>query len=583
MKRKLSMVIALVLCVVMVVAMFAGCAGDTQDSSKPEESKSEASKADDSSKEDEQPKEMVTLDVILNLGSGLQEGLWWTDYLLEKTGCKLNIINGNDTDIATYIAADNLPDAFHIAGQTTTLENMKAIVAAGQAINYDEYKDSIPNVYSAINETALKYSRDTFGGGTNLYYLPGASSETDSDFGGTEYGMRINLAYFEEYIAENGYPELKTLDDFIPVLKWMQDKHPTTEDGQPAYGMSMFTDWDGNFIAHSSGFMQQLGYYPSVWPMIVKCDDMSTSYAFDDNSIYYQVLKFFFHAQQAGILDPDTLTQTWDDFVAKNNADRVYSGYCWSISTECKLVMYDDYHPVSYSGAWILGNWNGSAGIGVSSKSKNIDRVLDVMNFACDYDNVWYCLFGPQGEYWDLNDDGVPYITDFGYEMADDETVVFAEGGNIADAPNFNLRLLNYLQTKHPVYGVTADPGSWPVADDKKTDVQKNWEAFCKEQYNVDLGDVTLSEVGLLNALDRFSVYRAEFSDSTRSEEMNDILTRATSFVPDSCWKMVYAKDEAEFDALWKQLQSDVEAINMRSVYDYECEKLANGEIFYID
>ncbi len=578
MNRKLRMFLALLLCAAMTVCLLGGCAGETQDGSKPGESKSEASKADESSKEDEQPKEPVTVEVMFNVGSGLQEGFWWTEYLKEKTGVTLNIINGLDADPATYIAADNLPDAFFFH----VVDNIKGAITARQVVDLDEYKDAIPNVYLAVTSEALDYSRNTFGGGSALYFLPGASSEYDTDFGGTEYGMRIHLPYFEEYIEVNGYPELKHLEDFIPVLRWIQDKHPTNEEGQTAYGITSFTSWDGNFLNHSGQFIQQLGYYWGLWPALVKLDDMSTSYAYDDNSIAYQVLKFLFKAQQAGILDPDTPTQTWDDFLAKIESERTYSGYAYASPAKCRLVLYDDYHPVSYSGAWILGNWNGNAGLGVSSKSDKLDRVIDVINFACDYDNVWYCLFGPQGEFWDLNDDGVPYVTDFGREMQEDETVVFAEGGNIRNQPGFNIRLLSYYQTPHPVYGVTADAGSWPVSDENKSDIQKEWEAFCKERYNVDLGDVTLSEVGLLNALDRFSVYRTDLRDNNMREDMADILTRGAAFEANTCWKMIYAKDEAEFEALWKQLQSDVEAINMRSVYDYECEKLANGEIFYI-
>lgn len=608
MKKHLSTIIAILLAMALITALFAGCSpkdssSKTSDSGsssektqtetkkeepKKEEAKKEEPKKEETKKEEPAPaadakQEVITLDCILNLGAGLQTDLWWTDYLEEKTGAQLNVINGNDADLATYIAADNLPDVIHFAGKSTTVDEMKLAVQAGQLINYDDYKDQIPNVYTTINETALNNSRSVFGEGSGLYFLPGAASEYDSSYGGTEYGMRIHLPYFEEYIAANGYPELKTLNDFIPVLKWIQEQHPTNEAGQSAYGMSFFTDWDGNCINYADKFQQQLGYYSATWPCVVKVDDMTTHYAFEDNSIYYQSLKFMFNAQQAGIIDPDSLTQTWDDYCAKTAADRTYSSYCWSHPKNNKLVIYDEYHPVSYSGAWVLGNWNGNAGLAVAKKSDKIETALKVINFACDYDNVWYCLFGPQGEYWDLNSDGAPYITEQGYKMQEDETVELSVGGNpIKDAPSFNLRLLSHTQTPHPTYGYIANPGSWPADPSKKTEVQLEWEAFCKDNYGVDLGDAALSEIALLNELKLFSVYRSEYSDPAISEDMTDLLTRAASFVPDTCWKMIYAANEAEFESIWQQLQDDLEAINFYSVYEYEAERLKNGEIWYM-
>lgn len=575
-------ILALLLAVIMVAAMFAGCSDDTQESSVADDKSSAAaddkeSEAEESEETDE-PQEVVTIDAIFNLGSGLQEGFWWTDYIEEKVGVKLNILSNNDVDVATYLAADNLPDATFFAN---SVENMKIAAQGGFLIDYDQYKDAMPNMYATINETALQYMRDNYGA---LYFLPGAASETESAAGYTEGGMRINLPYYLEYVEANGEPELESIEDFIPVLKWIQEQHPTNEEGQPAYGMSFFTEWDGNNANQVNMLIQQYGYY-CLWPAYIDLDDMSTHYALEDGSIYHRMLKFLFDANQAGIMDPDTLTQTWDDYCAKTSSNRTYSSYGWSCPPDAKLVVYDEYHPVSYSGPWILGNWAGTAGLGISAKSDKIDKCLELINFACDYDNVWYCLFGPQGEYWDLNDEGKPYITETGIQMQQDETMELSVGGNPAfDAPGFNMRLLSHLQTKHPVYGVSADTASWPLADPSaKSEIQVLWETFCKDNYGVDLGDIKLSEVALINELDLFKPYRGEIRDPGISEEMQELLTRAAGFVPDTSWKMVFAANEDEFNALWKQMQADLDSINFRSVYDYEVNKLQSGEIWYLD
>ena len=50
-----------------------------------------------------------------------------------------------------------------------------------------------------------------------------------------------------DYYYELGCPEIKNMDDILTVCKQMQDNHPTSDSGKPAYAFSLFPDWDRRF------------------------------------------------------------------------------------------------------------------------------------------------------------------------------------------------------------------------------------------------------------------------------------------------------------------------------------------------
>jgi putative aldouronate transport system substrate-binding protein len=55
----------------------------------------------------------------------------------------------------------------------------------------------------------------------------------------------------------------------------------------------------------------------------------------------------------------------------------------------------------------------------------------------------------------------------------------------------------------------------------------------------------------------------------TLSTDMQDLKTKLGSVIQPTSWKMVYAKDQTEFDTLWKQLQADCKEIGLKTCVDY--------------
>ena len=65
-----------------------------------------------------------------------------------------------------------------------------------------------------------------------------------------------------DYYVGVGAPEMKTTDDLLNMLKDMMEKYPTNSNGDPAYAISMWPDWDGESIANANLIAQRYGCMP---------------------------------------------------------------------------------------------------------------------------------------------------------------------------------------------------------------------------------------------------------------------------------------------------------------------------------
>ncbi len=581
-------IIAFLLLCCMVISL-AGCSKQSNEQAsnteKPTATAAPTAAATDAAAATEAPTkadEVVTIDVYISCdgATGLQNGnKWWVKYLAEEIGVQVNLINAYRVDLATYLAGGNLPDLIVFNDQQAEL--FENAYEAGYLVNLDERKDQIPNVFANLTEYALDVQRDYTDG--VLYSLPTESSEYRTSVGRVEYRMCLLKDPYEAYLAANGKPELKTIFDFIPVLQWMQENHPTDKMGRKTFGMSFFTDWDGNTNQLIDKLCQMEGYLSmACFPAVVYADDMSTQYIFDDDGIYKRMIQFMFEVNQAGLLDADTLTQSWDTLQNKITGGRVLSGVTWYDPTPYHVVVdYEDFHPIDVYGPWRAGNFAGVQHVAVAANGEHVDKVLALLNMAADPDAVWYCMYGNQGEWWDLNENGEPYITELGVKMGKDKRLQFADGGNPQDESFLGetFRLLS-PHTPHPVYGIGND---WRYFKTVAPLDQESEEliAFYEEYYGIDMQGIYRGETQVVEALGKFATYRLEFSDVTQSDEVKDILTRSAPICSKAVWNMIYAKDQAEFDRLWKELQEDMEYLGMRDVYDYEVQRLNDGTLRY--
>ena len=97
----------------------------------------------------------------------------------------------------------------------------------------------------------------------------------------------------------------------------MQDNHPTSDSGKPAYAFSLFPDWDGDSMTCANKYAIMYGYGGTTGYVFYKANGKDYFDIADDNGIYYKTLEMYYKANQMGMLDPDSSTQNFDDLNAK--------------------------------------------------------------------------------------------------------------------------------------------------------------------------------------------------------------------------------------------------------------------------
>ena len=144
----------------------------------------------------------------------------------------------------------------------------------------------------------------------------------------------------------------------------------------------------------------------------------------EKGSSYYEALKWMSTANRMGLVDPDSMTQTYEISQAKivdsgQYLTAMYGNYYSGYNTDEHVngdepsgfmpLIWDGQHPVVAGDTLIGGDTNNP--VFVSSTTKELDACLRFVNMMFDEDALMVMYGGPQGELWDIVD-GEYVLTD---------------------------------------------------------------------------------------------------------------------------------------------------------------------------
>lgn len=256
--------------------------------------------------------ETITLTVFSQPAnwSGRQIG-WGAALLKDMFNVELNIIPDVSGAYETRMEKGDLGDIV-VWGDTGT----DYVTAVEQGKLFDLEEDQLLDVYG-------KYMDDTFPAAfeANKEISPDgevhaignnvAADSSDHDLFIYNWGTRWDL--YEKL----GKPEVKNLDDFIEVLKQMKALEPTGDDGKPTYAASLWPDWDGNLVMNVKSLAQAYHGYDEVGIGLMDPQTGTFYDALDPDGPYVEALRFYNRLYREGLLDPDSMTQTYDEMLAK--------------------------------------------------------------------------------------------------------------------------------------------------------------------------------------------------------------------------------------------------------------------------
>jgi putative aldouronate transport system substrate-binding protein len=501
--------------------------------------------------------------------SGLMES-WWADVVEEQVGVRIELMPAGDQGeqkLQALMAGGELPD---IVGFKTSRQIEDAI-RANMLANLDKHLNALPNV-TAVGRDALQYYRDNVSAGTGgVYAIP-------DRIGPSEVGVDLNWGPYLRWdlYKRIGMPKIRTLEDYLPVIKAMQELEPKNKDGQAVYGITMWKDWDNyvSFLATEPGAVQGIDtgdIFGSMLPFLqVDLKSNSTKSILDSDSQYIRALLFCYRANQMGLMDPDSPTQRFDAAWSKVENGRIlFSWWPWfagkydtAENTEAdpprgsRPVFADECRPFWPAEKPIGGSWP----MAISSATDHLDASLRYLDFMFSADGLMTLANGPRGVTWDVGADGKPFITDEGWSLIENNKQL-PGGGTLSDGTaTLNFYGLS-LMIENPSFGVPISYAYWPSSQNRKPSaLLKDWQETTG--YST-MRDLVWEEQGYT------PIPLAQAMIPTIPEDIQSLASQIGDVIKTSSWLMMFAEDEAEFNVLYDNMVERAEGLGIDKVLEW--------------
>ncbi len=575
-KRQLSITIAIML----VLSLFAtGCTKKTDNtdetSNNTPTTKVEENKDASSGTTTTEPAalEPMVLEVYSQPANFQGEQPGWTAKILkDKFNITLNII-------APQVAGGDIfaaRSASGFLGDLVVLDNadIQACIKSGliydvtegmkKLTSFEEYKKQLDVFNSSLD-----------GVEDGVYYAwPTEMTNTSpTTFTPTIPGVAPTIPW--DYYAEIGAPEVNNLSDLVKTLRAIQDKHPTNANGDPSYGITLWPDWDGTSIENVNQLTKWYGQ--EVNGSILLDTTGNRIPLTDDNGAYHKILQFYFEANQAGVVDPDSGTQNWESVRNKFNSKRAFlvwndwqQGF-WNTTERGNggenymMVPINDMNIYQPSDPY-FGSGRAFA-VGTNDPAKQ-ERVMMLLDWMSSPEGLECIHGGIKGYIYEDAADGNGYVrTAAGETALMDNTPVPEEfgGGLYADGMlQINQWMVSSWAT-NPNNNTTFGSRLWPAEVEKaKTKTTNEWSERFKATDPVDY---------LIKNNKATVVPFVNVSLAPDPTDIALIRSNCGQLVKDASWKMVFAKDQAEFDATWNKLKDDLKGFDWDTLVKFDQDK----------
>lgn len=564
--KKLSVMLAFILVLSLVIT---GCSGNTKST------ESTGGTGGEKSAEDTTGKELLTLeiyDVAANY-QGIQSG-WFGKVVKDKFNLELNIIapqvSGNgDALYQTRSSAGDLGDIILLDNS-----DLQDCINAGLILDITEEVKNSTNLSQYYEQ--YKVFNTTLEGNEEgkIYGMPCQITNTSpTTYSETEVFSSPMFPW--DYYSELGCPEMKNLNDLLDVMEQMQAAHPVNSTGDPAYALSLWSDWDGTSIETVNQITKWYGYEVNGSILLGNKGDMKE--LTDDEGAYYKMLHFFYEANQRGLIDPDSGTQDWENACTKmKNKQVLLFWYIWQRgfwntperAQERNAYIYAPVADMDIYQASDTYYGDGRAfAVGSQVDESTKIRIIEFLDWLISPEGLDYLHSGLESFNYIVLDNGKYELTDDGmYALMENREVPseFGGGGYNDGISKINQWPLAGIST-NPITGESYVFNYWSsYLEANKTTMTKEWS----EKYGAENQVEYLKANGKLNVVP--SINMTLPSDST---DIALIRSQCGELICDTSWKMIFAGNEEEFKQMWANLKTQVEGFGWKDLVSYDMEK----------
>jgi len=438
MSIRLSKFMVIVMLMAMMISIVSGCGSSSSNASNSTQT-SAATQGTTTAQTTAAPtKEPVTLKYYDDAGApvtipaGVQ-----TDpvsaAMQKATGVSLDWDTVQNADrLNVMVASGDLPDILAFSDRSK-LENL---IKSNALMELSALVDSNGANINAIGKNALAFSKDILSNKTGkLFAIPTritVGSSTDVYFQ-PYVGFHIRWDYYKEI----GKPAFNSYDDAAKALIDIQNKHPKTADGKKTYGLSLWSDWGLWNYTVMSQIMCGISSLGGA-QIIMKDPDYNFIDGLNDAKAPIFVDGAFYNKlYRAGVLDPDSFTQTNAQATAKMEAGQEICQLAyWMVNGQNAALSTTgaDYLSIPLNGGrYNCAGYNPVGGkYFVISKNCNApDRAMDVLNWMYSDEGSRSMLNGAKDDTWTVDASGKAVLTDKGINLKSDKDYVIHTGAGL--------------------------------------------------------------------------------------------------------------------------------------------------------
>ena len=563
----------------MTASLLAGCgssseSADSSAASGSEKSTETTAKADstDSTASDGDTMTIEIFDVAANY-QGVQTG-WFAKVVKDRFNIELNIIApqvAGDAIYQTRSSSGNLGDILILeSGQFKECVDAGLIKDISADIwnysNLADYKDQIDVLNNGLegNDNGA-----TYGIPTEMLSTSPTSYSQDTIYSSP-------LLRWDLY-KELGTPDIADLDGLLDVLEQMMEKHPTNDAGDACYAMSLWPDWDGGdgMLGIANVVQLTTWYGEKIKGSAILKPDGTFIPLTDKNGTYYKILKFLYEANQRGLVDPDSATQDWNSACAKMSAGQVYlMWYSWQTGFWNSTERLKDgkgfiFTPVAdqeyYADADVYYGSGRVWAVGSQVDDEKYAKIMEFLDWYASPEGLMFQHSGIEGFNYEVGEDGK--FTQINSNALMDNLNVPEEwgGGGYSDGNNAINQWIVNANSINPLTGESYVVTYWSsYKEETLTDMKREW----RERFDAEEPADYMKKNNKLVISPNVSV-----SLPIDTADISVIRNQCNETICDYSWRMIYASDDANFDALWDEMSKTLDGYGFQDLVKFDTDK----------
>lgn len=529
-------------------------------------------------------KEIITLNVVSQLSnySGVQSG-WIADILKEKFHVKLNIISNEDDKLSKRIQDEDLGD---IVIWGTDTESYTKAVKKGLMLDWNQndlLKKEAPYIYKHMKDALKKNSeltkQITDGESDACYGIGNDIATSNEDHQAFFYTWDLRWDIYKKL----GFPKVKTLEDFKNLLVDMQKACPKDDLGNKTYAVSLWPDWDVDNCMNVKTMVSAWYGYDELG---IGLYDPESGNCYDtllEDGPYLEMLKFYNDLFQKGLLDPASMTQTYDKMSEKVQRGGVlfsvfnYSGsLAFNQSEHIKQgkLMYsmapEDARPIVYGMSTQGGEYKTCLG----AKTKHPELCMNILNYFATPEGRLTFQYGPKGVCWDYDEDGNTEFTKFGLKCSTNEKTKMKKGfhGTFRDGLCQAAFSSWADDAKNPESnGDTYNAANWKKnSNTSVSKIEQEWRDYNK-CYNLnEYFENRTREDGTKNFL---VIPETTFQPDEKDNDLKSIWVQVATEIKNGSWKAIYAKSDEEYEKIVQDMIYDAKKYGYEKCVEWTKEQ----------